>query len=82
MLRYISFLSFICLEQDGFLELFLSVLIYTDLIETKNFGIMDMLNEEGKLPKSSEEHFTTEVHQKHGKHFRLAVRESFLKDVS
>ena len=35
---------------------------------------MDLLNEEGKLPKSAEEHFTTEVHQKHGKHFRLAVR--------
>ena len=45
-----------------------------DLIETKSSGIMDLLNEEGKLPKSSEEHFTTEVHQRHGKHFRLAVR--------
>eukprot|EP00795_Rhopilema_esculentum_P017125 gene17125-8649_t len=33
-----------------------------DLIEAKNVGIMDLLNEEGKLPKSSEEHFTAEVH--------------------
>jgi len=44
-----------------------------DLIETKSSGIMDLLNEEGKLPKSSEEHFTIEVHQRHGKHFRLAL---------
>eukprot|EP00794_Sanderia_malayensis_P000402 gene402-1036_t len=44
-----------------------------DLIELKGVGIMDLLDEEGKLPKSSDDHFTSAVHNKHGKHFRLAL---------
>lgn len=39
-----------------------------------------MLDEESKLPKPSTEHFTTEVHQRWGSHFRLALpRASKLK---
>ncbi len=41
---------------------------------------MDLLDEEGKLPKPSEEHFTAEVHNRQGKHFRLAVS-SFLRFI-
>ena len=54
------------------------MLKFLDLIEAKNVGIMDLLNEEGKLPKSSEEHFTAEVHHKYAKHFRLAVSKKSL----
>ncbi|CAG0920544.1 unnamed protein product [Notodromas monacha] len=51
-----------------------------DLLEAKATGIIDLLNEEGKLPKSSAAHFTAAVHQNHGQHFRLALpRRSRLK---
>ncbi|KAK9506770.1 hypothetical protein O3M35_008647 [Rhynocoris fuscipes] len=51
-----------------------------DLIEGKNTGLFSLLDEESKLPKPSAEHFTTEVHQKWGSHFRLALpRTSKLK---
>lgn len=51
-----------------------------DLIEQKNIGIFDLLDEESKLPASSPQHFTTEVHAKCAKHPRLDVpRKSKLK---
>jgi myosin-6 len=50
------------------------------LIEGKSTGIIDMLNEEGKLPKPSAAHFTANVHSNYGQHFRLALpRRSKLK---
>ncbi|XP_049820638.1 myosin heavy chain 95F isoform X2 [Aethina tumida] len=51
-----------------------------DLIETKNKGILQMLDEESKLPKSSYTHFTSEVHKAWPNQFRLALpRSSKLK---
>ncbi|XP_028414571.1 unconventional myosin-VI-like isoform X2 [Dendronephthya gigantea] len=44
-----------------------------DLIESKNTGILVLLNEESKLPKSTYQHFTTEVFHKNNGHFRLAL---------
>ncbi|XP_029180635.2 unconventional myosin-VI-like [Acropora millepora] len=44
-----------------------------DLIEAKKTGIIDILDEESKLPKPTAEHFTRELHQKHKHHFRLAL---------
>lgn len=44
-----------------------------DLIEAKKTGIIDILDEESKLPKPTAEHFTRELHQKHKNHFRLAL---------
>lgn len=44
-----------------------------DLIEAKKTGIIDILDEESKLPKPTAEHFTRELHEKHKKHFRLAI---------
>uniref|UniRef100_A0A914V882 Unconventional myosin-VI n=1 Tax=Plectus sambesii TaxID=2011161 RepID=A0A914V882_9BILA len=52
-----------------------------DLIETKGAGILDLLDEESKLPRPSAQHFTATVHQKHKDHFRLAIpRKSKLKE--
>ena len=39
----------------------------------KTSGIMDLLDEECKLPKGSPDHFTDTVHSKHKGHFRLTV---------
>jgi len=51
-----------------------------DLIENKQTGIFDILDEENKLPKSSFTHFTSEVHNKNKNHYRLAIpRKSKLK---
>jgi myosin-6 len=51
-----------------------------DLIEAKTCGLFDLLDEESRLPTPSSAHFTTEVHTKHPKHFRLDVpRKSKLK---
>lgn len=51
-----------------------------DLIESKNCGIFDLLDEESKLPTPSANHFTAEVHARHPKHFRLDIpRKSKLK---
>lgn len=44
-----------------------------DLIEAKLAGILDILDEENRLPQPSDQHFTSEVHQKHKDHFRLCV---------
>ena len=52
-----------------------------DLIEAKKTGIIDILDEESKLPKPTAEHFTRELHQKHKSHFRLAVRFCFYNSI-
>lgn len=44
-----------------------------DLIEAKLVGVLDILDEENRLPQPSDQHFTSEVHQKHKDHFRLSV---------
>ncbi|XP_030850695.1 unconventional myosin-VI-like isoform X1 [Strongylocentrotus purpuratus] len=44
-----------------------------DLVELKPNGILDLLDEESKLPKASANNFTHNVHQKHKTHFRLAI---------
>ncbi|CAH0558642.1 unnamed protein product [Brassicogethes aeneus] len=51
-----------------------------DLIETKNKGILQLLDEESKLPKPSYTHFTEEIHKTWTNQFRLALpRSSKLK---
>lgn len=51
-----------------------------DIIETKNKGIFNLLDEESKLPKPVFTHFTSEVHAQWPNHFRLALpRSSRLK---
>lgn len=37
-------------------------------------GILDILDEENRLPQPSDQHFTLAVHGKHKEHFRLTVR--------
>ncbi|CAH6777941.1 unconventional myosin-VI isoform X6 [Phodopus roborovskii] len=44
-----------------------------DLIEVKLVGILDILDEENRLPQPSDQHFTSAVHQKHKDHFRLTI---------
>ncbi|NWS73719.1 MYO6 protein, partial [Crotophaga sulcirostris] len=44
-----------------------------DLIEAKFIGILDILDEENRLPQPSDQHFTSVVHQKHKDHFRLSI---------
>ncbi|XP_044146229.1 unconventional myosin-VI isoform X5 [Bufo gargarizans] len=44
-----------------------------DLIESKLVGVLDILDEENRLPQSSDQHFTSVVHQKHKDHFRLTI---------
>uniref|UniRef100_A0A1A8DLE5 KIAA1211 n=1 Tax=Nothobranchius kadleci TaxID=1051664 RepID=A0A1A8DLE5_NOTKA len=44
-----------------------------DLVETKVVGILDILDEENRLPQPSDQHFTDAVHSKHRNHFRLTV---------
>ncbi|XP_029337911.1 unconventional myosin-VI isoform X2 [Mus caroli] len=44
-----------------------------DLIEVKLVGILDILDEENRLPQPSDQHFTSVVHQKHKDHFRLTI---------
>ncbi|XP_023580829.1 unconventional myosin-VI [Trichechus manatus latirostris] len=44
-----------------------------DLIEGKLVGILDILDEENRLPQPSDQHFTSAVHQKHKDHFRLTI---------
>ncbi|KAM4694161.1 unconventional myosin-VI isoform 1-T2 [Discoglossus pictus] len=44
-----------------------------DLIEAKLVGILDILDEENRLPQPSDQHFTSMVHQKHKDHFRLTI---------
>lgn len=44
-----------------------------DLIEAKLVGILDILDEENRLPQPSDQHFAEAVHTKHKDHFRLTV---------
>ena len=52
-----------------------------DLIEAKKTGIIDILDEENKLPKPTAEHFTRELHQKHKNHFRLTVSQLVVIEI-
>ncbi|XP_072554883.1 myosin VIb isoform X4 [Paramormyrops kingsleyae] len=44
-----------------------------DLVEAKVIGILDILDEENRLPQPSDQHFVETVHSKHKDHFRLTV---------
>ncbi|XP_047015857.2 myosin VIa isoform X5 [Ictalurus punctatus] len=44
-----------------------------DLVESKLVGILDILDEENRLPQPSDQHFTETVHSKHKNHFRLSI---------
>uniref|UniRef100_A0A3P9QBM0 Unconventional myosin-VI n=1 Tax=Poecilia reticulata TaxID=8081 RepID=A0A3P9QBM0_POERE len=44
-----------------------------DLVEAKLVGILDILDEENRLPQASDQHFTSAVQTKHKDHFRLTV---------
>ncbi|XP_013884703.1 unconventional myosin-VI isoform X8 [Austrofundulus limnaeus] len=44
-----------------------------DLVEARLVGILDILDEENRLPQPSDQHFTDAVHSKHKDHFRLTV---------
>ncbi|XP_061610261.1 myosin VIa isoform X1 [Phyllopteryx taeniolatus] len=44
-----------------------------DLVEAKMLGILDILDEENRLPQPSDQHFTDTVHNKHKNHFRLTI---------
>ncbi|KAL0969389.1 hypothetical protein UPYG_G00226800 [Umbra pygmaea] len=44
-----------------------------DLVEARLVGILDILDEENRLPQVSDQHFTETVHSKHKDHFRLTV---------
>eukprot|EP00064_Thunnus_orientalis_P010793 superscaffoldBa00001497_g10820 len=45
-----------------------------DLVEAKLVGILDILDEENRLPQPSDQHFALAVHNKHKDHFRLTTR--------
>lgn len=51
----------------------LPVQLLSDLVESPKIGILDILDEESKLPRPSDSHFTAVVHQKHKDHFRISV---------
>merc|ERR1739838_203955 len=44
-----------------------------DLIEQPRVGILDILDEESKLPRPDDKHFTSMIHQKHKNHFRITI---------
>ncbi|XP_026141654.1 myosin VIb isoform X1 [Carassius auratus] len=44
-----------------------------DLVEAKLVGILDILDEENRLPQPSDQHFADTIHSKHKDHFRLTV---------
>lgn len=50
------------------------VTLPADLVEAKLVGILDILDEENRLPQPSDQHVTLAVHGKHKEHFRLTVR--------
>lgn len=64
------FLECVSKKKEKFLQI-------SELIESKSYGILDMLDEESKLPKPSPQHFTSTLHQNHKHHFRLAVKKLF-----
>ncbi|KAA8582140.1 hypothetical protein FQN60_008880 [Etheostoma spectabile] len=43
------------------------------IVEAKLVGILDILDEENRLPQPSDQHFALAVHSKHKDHFRLTV---------
>lgn len=45
-----------------------------DLVEAKMVGVLDILDEENRLPQPSDQHFAIAVHSQHKDHFRLTVR--------
>lgn len=47
------------------------IVLLIDLIELKGSGIIDLLDEECRIPRGSNEHFTSLVHSTHKNHFRL-----------
>lgn len=47
---------------------------FPDLVEAKLVGVLDILDEENRLPQPSDQHFALAVHSKHKDHFRLTVR--------
>lgn len=49
-------------------------LLVPDLVEAKMVGVLDILDEENRLPQPSDQHFTVAVHSQHKDHFRLTVR--------
>ncbi|KAH7726682.1 myosin protein [Aphelenchoides avenae] len=52
-----------------------------DLFEERTNGLLDMLDEEARLPRPAPQHFTAGVHQRHQKHFRLTEpRRSRIKE--
>lgn len=53
-----------------------AVTLPPDLVEAKLVGILDILDEENRLPQPSDQHFALAVHGKHKEHFRLTVRPS------
>jgi myosin-6 len=62
------------------LNITFTLINYPDLIEASKIGILSLLDEESKLPKSAAPHFTTEVHRQWNNHFRIALpRASRLK---
>ncbi|KAM8917440.1 myosin VIb isoform 3-T3 [Spinachia spinachia] len=44
-----------------------------DLVEAKLVGVLDILDEENRLPQPSDQHFALAVHSRHKDHFRLTV---------
>ncbi|OQR72193.1 myosin heavy chain 95F-like [Tropilaelaps mercedesae] len=51
-----------------------------ELLEAKNTGIFELLDEESHLPTGTASHFTSQVHAIHRKHFRISIpRKSKLK---
>lgn len=46
---------------------------FADLVEAKLVGILDILDEENRLPQPSDQHLAEMVHSKHKNHFRLTV---------
>ena len=44
-----------------------------DLIESAPVGLINLLDEQCKLPQASDVNFTDRVHKEHSSHFRLLV---------
>uniref|UniRef100_F1KUD1 Myosin-VI n=1 Tax=Ascaris suum TaxID=6253 RepID=F1KUD1_ASCSU len=52
-----------------------------ELFEQRPSGLLDMLDEEARLPCPSAQHFTAAIHKQHRNHFRLATpRKSKLRE--
>lgn len=49
---------------------------FAELFEEKVCGLLDMLDEEARLPRPSPKHFTAHAHQQLKNHFRFAVNSS------